>query len=316
MSATDTILSIDGQRLKRIATYASIVVGVALIVVKLTAYFMTDSVAMLSSLLDSTIDLLASLLTAYSVASALKPPDHDHRFGHGKAEPLAALAQAAFIVGSSILLSYEALSRFYHPRDIENELAGYGAMVVAILLTLMLVGFQKLVLRRAKSMAIGADNIHYIGDLLINLAVIAAFALYQTTGLAWFDPLFAIVIAAGMAFSALRIAKHALNVLMDRELPDEDREKIKGLVLAEAHVKGLHDLRTRTDGERIFIEFHLELDPDMTLRAAHQVDVAVMTTLRQAYPHSDVLIHQDPDGLEEERLDAKIVRAEEKKANG
>jgi ferrous-iron efflux pump FieF len=207
-----------------------------------------------------------------------------------------------------VLLGYEALSRLYKPQALHDENLGYAVMALAIVLTLMLVIFQRIVIKRTKSMAIGADRIHYLGDLGINIAVVAALALSQATGHYWYDPVFAIAIAAGMTISAIHIAKDALHVLMDRELPDEDRQKIKSIVQAQAKVRGLHDLRTRTDGERIFIEFHLELDPDMTLRAAHQIDEAIMEAIRKAYPNSDVLIHQDPDGLEEDRLDTKIAR--------
>lgn len=296
------------DRLRRLATYASIGVSIVLIAAKLVAYFMTDSVTMLSSLLDSTIDLLSSGVTAFGVASAMQPPDRDHRYGHGKAEPLAALTQAAFIIGSSCLLAYEALSRFYHAHDIQNENIGYGVMALAIVMTVLLLALQRYVVRRTSSMAIGADHIHYWGDLLINIAVVVAFALHQITGLNWFDPVFAIGIAIGLSYSAYNIAQDALNVLMDRELPDSEREKIKAIVRTQPMVRGLHDLRTRTDGERQFIEFHLELDGNMTLKAAHSIDEAIMEALAKDYPNADILIHQDPAGIEEERRDTKIAQ--------
>src|SRR5262249_54814786 len=157
-----------------------------LIMAKLFAYFMTNSVAMLSSLLDSTIDLMSSIVTVYGVASALQPPDREHRYGHGKAEPLAALAQAAFIVGSSVLLAYEALHRIFHPQQLENETLGYLVMAVAIVMTAGLVAFQRHVVKRTSSMAINADRIHYIGDLIINLAVVFAFLLTRYFGQTWF----------------------------------------------------------------------------------------------------------------------------------
>jgi len=308
MIAKEALVSISNDRLRRLATYASIAVSAVLIVAKLIAYFMTDSVAMLSSLLDSTVDLLSSIVTALGVASALRPPDHDHRYGHGKAEPLVALAQAAFIVGSSSLLAYEALSRLYHQHDVQNEAVGYGVMAFAIVLSIILIAFQRHVVRRTSSMAIGADNIHYIGDLVINIAVVIAFVAHEITGINWLDPVFAIGIATGLSYSAYNIAKDALNVLMDRELPDAERTKIKEIVRAQPLVRGLHDLRTRTDGERQFIEFHLELDANMTLKAAHKIDEAIMEALGKDFPNADVLIHQDPAGLEEERLDAKIAQ--------
>lgn len=310
MIEKEHLLAIDNERLRRFATYASVSVASALIIAKLAAYLLTDSVAMLSSLLDSTIDLIASLVTVYGVASALRPPDRDHRFGHGKAEPLAALAQAAFIVGSSVLLSYEALSRIYHPHAIEHEDFGYGVMGIAIFLTIFLVWFQNYAIRRTKSMAIGADRLHYVGDLAINFAVIAAFALYNTTGITWFDPVCALAISLSLVYSAFHIALHALNVLMDRELPDADRAKIQSIVCAQPSVLGLHDLRTRSDSDRVFIEFHLELDPAMTLKSAHMVADAIMDALRKEFPQADVLVHQDPAGLKEPRLDEQIeVRA-------
>ena len=302
-----------GDRLRRLATYASVGVAFVLIVAKLAAYFFTDSVAVLSSLLDSTIDLIAAVVNVFGVASALKPPDRDHRFGHGKAEPLAALAQAAFISGSSVLLAYEALRRFYHPHDIENENFGYVVMTFSIVLSMFLVWFQHHVTRRTGSMAIGADKMHYIGDLAINAAVMVAFGLHQATGLDWFDPFFALLIAGGLTYSAYRISLQALNVLMDREVPDSDREKIMAIARRHPQVRGVHDLRTRTDGERIFIEFHLELDGNMSIKTAHQIDETIMAEVGKAFPNADILIHQDPAGVIEERLDEQIeVRAAQK----
>lgn len=300
------LLSIKNEKLRRRATYASVSVALFLIAAKLAAYFITDSVAMLSSLLDSTIDLLSSLVTVYGVASALRPPDREHRFGHGKAEPLAALAQAAFIVGSSVLLSYEALSRFYHPKAIENENFGYGVMVLAIALTLMLVQFQHHVIHRTGSIAIKADRLHYAGDLFINLAVMLSFGLQQWTGFTWFDPFFALLIAAALITTAIRIAQDALNVLMDRELPEEERSKIQSIVESVPGVRGMHDLRTRSDSDRIFIEMHVECAADMTLRDAHRVSDSIIKVIRKEFANADVFVHQDPEGLEEDRLDRQI----------
>jgi ferrous-iron efflux pump FieF len=301
-------LSSENQKLRRLATYASIAVAFVLITAKLYAYLTTDSVAMLSSLLDSTIDLLSSMVTAFGVASALRPPDREHRFGHGKAEPLAALAQAAFIVGSSVLLGYEAISRFYHPHDIQREELGYAVMGGAIVLTVVLVAFQHLVVKRTSSMAIGADRIHYIGDLLINLAVVAAFALHQWTGVFWFDPLFAIVVALSLSVMAIHIARQALTVLMDSELPESDRAKIKQIVRSCPAVRGLHDMRTRSDSDRVFVELHVEMDADLPLSKAHEISENIVELIQKEYPDADVLIHQDPTGHYEERLDTKIAQ--------
>jgi ferrous-iron efflux pump FieF len=306
----EELMAIGNARLRRMATYASICVALILITAKLAAYLMTDSVAMLSSLLDSTIDLLSSVVTAFGVANALRPPDQQHRFGHGKAEPLAALAQAAFIVGSSVLLGYEAISRIYHPHDIQNENMGYAIMGLAIVLSIGLIEFQHVVIKRTSSMAIGADRLHYIGDVMINVAVIAAFALHQWTGILWFDPLFAILVAGSLSFMAIHIARHALDVLMDKELPDSDRAKIKEIVLGHAAVRGLHDMRTRSDSDRVFVELHVEMDADMPLSKAHEVSEALVALVQKEYPDADVLIHQDPTGHYEDRLDEQIARRE------
>jgi ferrous-iron efflux pump FieF len=296
-------VTLANDHLRRRATYASVAVAVTLIATKLVAYLVTDSVAILSSLLDSTIDLMSSVVTVYGVASALRPPDHDHRFGHGKAEPLSVLAQAAFIIGSSVLLGYTALNRFYHPQEIQNEKLGYSVMALAIILTAVLVQFQHYVVRRTSSVAIAADRIHYVGDLGINIAVVVAFGLYQGTGLTWFDPAFALMIAAWLTFTASRIAFSALNILMDKELPDEDREKIKAIVENHPAVRGLHTMRTRTDSDRAFMELHVAMDAHMTLREAHVISEAISQEVRKAFPSADIIIHQDPEGHDTVRRD-------------
>lgn len=302
------------DRLRRFATYASVSVAALLIIAKLAAYLITDSVAMMSSLLDSTVDFLASLVTVYGIANALRPPDRDHRFGHGKAESLAALTQAAFIIGSAAVLVYEAISRFYTPHAVHAPNVGYGVMALATVLTAFLLWFQRYVIKRTRSMAINADRLHYAGDFFINLAVVAALGLEQLTGITWLDPVFAILIAAGLAVGALRIAREALNVLMDHELPEEDRSRIAAIIMAHPNVLGMHDLRTRSDSDRVFIEFHLELPPAMTIRTAHDIADSLMIQLREHYPDADILVHQDPAGVEERRLDREIEAGESKPA--
>ncbi|MEJ0062331.1 MAG: cation diffusion facilitator family transporter [Alphaproteobacteria bacterium] len=296
----------DNGRLRRWATHASISVAVILIAAKLTAYILTNSVAVLSSLIDSTVDLLASLVTFWGVASALRPPDRKHRYGYGKAEPLAALAQAAFITGSSVLLGYESLHRLLEPSVPTDLPVGYGVMALAILLTLLLVLFQNFVVRRTGSMAISADRMHYRGDLLTNVAVIVALILGDVTGSGLFDPAFALLIAAILIGGAARIARAALSVLLDRELPESERTQLSALVRGHPQVRGMHDLRTRSDGDRKFIEFHLELDGSLTLTAAHDIADAIERQLRSSFPGAEILIHQEPAGLDDERLDKRV----------
>jgi ferrous-iron efflux pump FieF len=168
--------------------------------------------------------------------------------------------------------------------------------------------FQRYVISRTSSMAIGADHLHYLGDLAINFAVIIAFGLHQWTGAGWFDPAFALAIAGGLIYSAIHIAEHALMVLMDHELPESDRAKIKAIVESLPDVRGIHDMRTRSDSDRVFMEFHVELDGDMTLRSVHHIDENIMAALRADFPNADILIHVDPAGVKEDRLDEQIEK--------
>ena len=300
------ILAMGNDRLRRRATFASIGVAAILIIAKLFAYLETDSVAVLTSLFDSTFDLVASIITAYGVASALRPPDQRHRYGHGKAEPLAALAQGVFIIGSSVVLAYEAASRFYHPQDIANDNVGYAVMGLAVALTIGLVFFQNHVVGKTKSSAVGADQLHYLGDLVINLAVIAALGLHHLTGYYWFDPVFALAIAAGLLVPAFHILKQAMIALMDAELPQPMRDKIRDIVLRQPGVRGVHDMRTRSDSDHIFIELHVEMDGSITLREAHDLTEKIYAAIGAEIPNADILVHQDPVGLEEDRLDTHI----------
>lgn len=297
------------SRLRRIATYASVCVAVILILAKLGAYLVTGSVSILSSLIDSSVDLLASLVTVFGVAHALRPPDRSHRFGHGKAEPLAALTQAAFVAGSALFLTYEAVNRVISPQPINETTVGIGVMVLSILLTGLLVFYQRFVIRRTGSIAIGADSLHYSGDLLTNLAVIAALVLAQATGAPAWDPLFAFGIAIFLIYGAVGIARTALHDLMDRELPGEERRRIRTIVLAHEAARGMHDLRTRSAGGRIFIELHLELDSSLTLAEAHTITDEVEDRLMQAFPNAEVIVHQEPEGLDDERLDHRIAES-------
>lgn len=296
----------SGDKWRRRATYASVGVAVTLIVAKLSTYMATDAVAILSSLIDSSVDLLASVVTLLGVAQALQPPDRTHRFGHGKAEPLAALAQAAFVAGSGVFLGYEGVGRMVDPRPVTQTGLGIAVMLFAIVMTAGLLLFQRWVIRRTGSMAVNADSLHYSGDLFMNAAVIASLALTAWTGWLLWDPLFALGIAGFLVWGATRIVRSALDVLMDRELPDSERNRIKAIVRAHVQTRGLHDLRTRSTGVGEHIEFHLELDPDLTLAEAHDITDEIEQELRAAFPTAEFAIHQEPAGLEDERLDHRL----------
>ncbi|HBM90785.1 MAG TPA: divalent metal cation transporter FieF [Rhodospirillaceae bacterium] len=294
--------------LRNLTARTSVVVAAILILAKLIAFFKTGSIALLSSLIDSGVDLLASIITVYGVAAASRPPDKDHRFGHGKAEALAAIAQAAFIVGTSILLSIEAIQRFVSPQPLRNLETGYAVMGLAIFLTALLLALQSYTVARTKSLAIASDRLHYIGDILINLSVIATLYFQAQLHVDWIDPVFALFIAAAMVWGALRIGRKALDVLMDAELPEKNRKDILKRALGVAGVWGIHDLRTRFDGEHCFIEMHVEMDTTIDLKAAQNISEEVLKAVHEKYPAADVQIHQDPAGLQEERLDNLIEK--------
>ncbi len=291
----------ETARLMRLATYASVAVAGILIVAKLIAWLATDSVSMLSTLLDSVLDAAASVINLLAVRHALTPADREHRFGHGKAEPLAALGQSAFVAGSAVLLIVEVVRRFWRPQPIENGDLGILVMLGSIVLTAVLVLFQRHVVRKTGSLAIGADRLHYVGDVLVNGGVILALALTKFFGWKLIDPAFGAVIAAYILYTAWNIARSSLDMLMDRELVDEERQRIRQIALGHPEVKALHELRTRASGPSMFIQFHLEMDGQMSLYEAHRVADQVEDEILAAYPGAEVIIHQDPSGILERR---------------
>ncbi|MSO54603.1 MAG: cation diffusion facilitator family transporter [Rhodospirillales bacterium] len=282
----------------RLATYASVAVALVLIVVKLAAYIITGSISMLSSLIDSLLDAAASIVNLLAVRAALVPADEDHRFGHGKAEPLAGLAQAAFIGGSAAFLLIEAGQRLIQPRPVVDTDVGIAVTIFAVILTGALVLFQRSVVRRTGSVAIGADSIHYSADLLLNGSVILSLVLSGRFGMPLADPLFAVAIAAWIVWGAAQIARQSLHLLMDRELPDSDRDRIRAIATGHPGVRGIHDMRTRSSGTSLFIQLDLELDGELPLKAAHEIAETVMADIVRAYPSAEVFVHQDPAGVE------------------
>jgi len=288
----------EAARLKRRATYAAVGVAGTLIVIKLGAWVITGSISMLASLVDSTLDLLASGLNLIAVSHALTPADEEHRFGHGKAEALAGLGQAAFIAGSAAFLLFESLDRLVAPRPIEQTMIGLGVMSVSIALTVSLVLYQRHVISRTRSLAIGADQLHYATDIATNAGVIIALVLTGVWGWTYADPLISLAISVTIGWGAFKILRGSYYELMDTEFDEADRMRIKSIVKAHKEVISLHDLRTRRAGQNSFIQMHLELPPDMTLTEAHRVSDEVESEIRKAFPDAEVLTHQDPAGLE------------------
>jgi len=258
----------------------------------------TGSVAMLASLADSSLDLFASSLNLFAIREALTPADREHRFGHGKAEPLAGLAQGAFIAGSATFLVVESAGRIVSPRVVDHAPVGLAVMAVSITAVLGLVLYQRLAVARTGSIAIRADRLHYLGDLLTNIGVALGIVLSARFGILLADPIVGLGVAGVLAFSAWSVFRQSYDQLMDRELPDEERERIKELVRRHPEVRNLHDLRTRAAGIWKFIQLHIELDPAISLTRAHEVSDEVEGELLAAFPDAQVIIHQDPAGVE------------------
>jgi ferrous-iron efflux pump FieF len=296
-NAEDARAEADARVMRR-AALASLGVSILLVGLKAFAFFASGSVSVLASLADSALDLFTSTLNLVAIRSALTPADDEHRFGHGKAEPLAGLAQGAFIAGSATFLVVQAVNRLLEPQPVERGLPALIVMVVSIVFAVGLVLYQRRVVQQTGSVAIGADNIHYLGDVATNAGVIVAILLAWGLGWEMADPIIAILVAAVLIWSAWSVFRTSYDQLMDRELPDADREKIIAIIMAHDEVRSLHDLRTRAAGVHAFIQFHIELDPAISLMRAHQVSDEVERQLCAEFPHAEVIIHQDPLGVE------------------
>ncbi len=282
------------EQLVKNATNASVAVALLLIVLKFAAFLNTNSVAILSSLIDSCADAASSMVLFFAVRHALTPPDREHRFGHGKAEPLAALALAAFVAGSALFLAIEGINRLLNPMPVAHAMLGIGVMALSVAITLTLITFQRYVVQHTGSTAISADRLHYLSDVVVNLGIIVGLVLTTTAGWAFADPLIALMVAAWMLHSAWSIITPSLGQLMDRELDDAQRTLIKSICVAHPEVRALHDLRTRQSGKTAFIQLHLELDGHLSLARAHAIGEAVNTKLLAEFPDAEIIIHQDP----------------------
>ncbi|GAA0736577.1 cation diffusion facilitator family transporter [Sphingomonas japonica] len=278
------------------AALASVATACFLLALKGFAAWHTGSVAMLGSLADTGLDLLASLVTLYGVRLAAEPADHDHRFGHGKAEALAALFQVGLITASAVGIAWRAILAFQMPRQTSDGEFGIAVSLIAIAATALLLWYQRSVIRKTGSVAILADNVHYQSDLLLNGAVIAAIALDQFLGLSWADPVFGIAIALWLGWGAFKASSNAIDQLMDKEWPEEQRARFIEVAARQPGLQGIHDFRTRRSGSHDFAQFHMEVDGALTVGAAHDIVEDVEKALRRAFPKVEVLIHLDPAG--------------------
>ena len=268
-------------------------VATTLVIVKAIAWWLSGSVAMLGSMTDSGLDLMSSLVTMYAVRTALLPADEQHRFGHGKAEALAGLFQASIMSGFAIFLILESIQRLYIGAAPHASDWVIGSSLIAILLTLALVTFQSYVVRHTKSLAIAGDHLHYKGDLLLNIGVIVA-AILATRGVDWADGAFGLMIGLYIIQGAYSVARPSIDMLMDKELSPDDREKIFNLVMESPGVRGLHDMRTRTAGRDCFIQMHIEVDGALTVHEAHFIGDEVEAMIGEEFPQADIIIHIDP----------------------
>jgi ferrous-iron efflux pump FieF len=291
-----TVTAQERGRLTARAAFASSAMAVTLIALKAYAAVQTSSMAMLGSLADSGLDLVASLIVLLAVRIAAQPADYEHRFGHGKAEALAALVQVILISFSAMFIAFRSVQRLLSGAQTAEAELGIGVSVIALVLTLGLITYQRHVVKRTGSLAIGTDRLHYSSDLLLNGSVIVALALDQLLGLTGADAIFGLLIAAWLLWGAWSSSSHALNQLMDREWPNEQREEFLAATKEYPELAGLHDFRTRTSGTHNFVQFHVWVPAEWTVQQAHDRLDAVEEALQTRFPNTEILIHVDPEG--------------------
>jgi cation diffusion facilitator family transporter len=282
------------SRITRHAALLSIGAAVLLVALKGGSWLQSGSVAMLSSLADSTLDLAASMFTYFAVRYAATPPDREHRFGHGKAESFAGLFQAGLVAISGGLIAVEAVRRLVDGQPVQHGTEAIAVMVISIVVTGALITTQSRAVAKTGSVATQGDRAHYAADLGANVAVILGIGASAFLGWTWADAVTGLLVAAWLGYGALQVARAAADNLMDKELPEGDRARIKALALEGGDISGVHDLRTRAAGPYIHIQFHADLDPDLTLKRAHEIIVAAEGRIRTAFLGADIIIHPDP----------------------
>ncbi|SCC20218.1 cation diffusion facilitator family transporter [Gilliamella intestini] len=281
------------EKLVKRATLIAVLISIFLILVKFITCWLTGSISLLASLLDSSIDLIASGFNYFLVRYALKPADDEHTFGHGKAESLAALSQSAFIIGSAIILLFSSIRSFIQPSELQLPLLGIAISTISAVITCILVLYQRHVIKITKSNAIQADMLHYSSDLLLNITVIVALC-FSWYGITYADAAFACFIALYICYNAFHIAYNAIQDLLDRALPESDNILIAEIISQYPEVYGFHDLKTRQAGSVKFIQLHIELDDNMPLIKAHAIADSIEKQISKQFSPATVIIHQDP----------------------
>jgi ferrous-iron efflux pump FieF len=295
--------------IKTASTGVTLIVAVLLAIAKLAGWLVTGSMALLASAIDAAVDTGASIVTLLGVRYAQRPPDRDHRFGHGKGEAVAAFTQSTFLAGAAVVLAIQSIQRLVFPVPLEALEIGFWLIGASLLAALGLAAIQTWAVRRTGSTAIAADRAHYLVDIALNAAVLLALVVTRETGWTRADPAFALAISVYMLWNAYEIAREALEQLLDQELPAEDRRRIKDAVRACAGVRDIHDLRTRFSGDRTFVEYHLEVDPGVSVEVGHAIGDATETAVQSLLPGAvEATAHLEPYGIDDERLDDAVAR--------
>ncbi len=304
----DAVDASQSHRLKSLATHVTVGAAFVLTALKLVGWLVTGSVALMASAIDSLVDAGASFVTLLGVRYAQRPPDREHRFGHGKGEAVAAFTQATFLAGAAFVVAFQSMQRLVFPVTLEALQFGVVLIAVSLAAACGLVALQTWVVRRTGSTAIAADRAHYLTDVAVNAAVLLALAVTQFTGWTRADPVFGLGISGYMLWNAYGIAREALEQLLDRELPSEDRRRIKETVRACAGVRDIHDLRTRFSGDRTFVEYHLEVDPGLTVDVGHAIGDATEIAVQSLLPGTvEATAHVEPYGIADPRLDDAVA---------
>jgi ferrous-iron efflux pump FieF len=296
--------------LRRLASRASLAVAVTLVAMKLAAWVVTGSVVLLTSAVDALVDTGASFVTYFGVRYAERPPDRDHRFGHGKGEAVAGFTQAVFLAGAALILVFQSIDRLISPELVTSIDLGLWVIVVSLIAAAGLVVMQTWVVKRTGSTAIAADRAHYLTDVAVNVAAFVALGATKLTGWTRADPVFALAISAYMVWNAYGISQQALTQLLDQELPMPERQRIRAIVLDCDGVRDVHDLRTRYAGDRTFVEFHLEVDGNLTVDRGHEIGDLAERAVAELLPGTvEVIAHLEPVGIEDDRLDSRVRRS-------
>ena len=272
----------------------SVAVAAALTLLKAVAGFMTGSLSLLASAVDSLTDIFASTVNVLAIRTASRPADESHEYGHEKAESLAGLFQGLVISASGLYLGYESVRRMIEPRPIEDAVIGIAVMVFAALASFLLVRYLRSAARATGSLALAADSLHFSTDVLVNLGVLAALGLIRFTGWTLVDPLISLIISVYIIYASVGVIRESIDNLMDHSLPEDVHERVRAIALHHPEIRGVHDIRTRSAGPRRFIEMHLEIDGSKTLDEAHTAAVSVLREVEVEIPNSKVFVHMDP----------------------